>query len=259
MWELYDDLINGIPEDIMVEEAVNGCYFSMVKSTLGVGLGSSMLPLNRLPTLTKPIIGMSLKRVASCVKSWNFLEAAMGLAAINSYYNAIPVAKGNGVEIRESIMFDDRVNDPFVGYQKKIEGKNVAVVGHFPLLEDLFEPICQLSIIERDPIVNDYPDAASEYILPLMDYVFITGSSLVNKTLPRLLQLSNSAYVIVVGPSTTLAPKLFDYGVNELAGFVVTDQDRCKRVCEGSERVKLYRSGQKVEFIKKYVNMEGCQ
>lgn len=249
MWEMYDDLISGIPEDIIVEEAVNGCYYSMVKSTVGVGLGSSMLPSNRLPTLTKTIIGMSLKRVARCVKSWNFLEAAMGLAAINAYYNAIPIARANGVDIRDSIMFDDRVNDPLVGYQKKIEGKNVAVVGHFPLLEDLFDPICQLSILEREPKDNDYPDMAAEYILSSMDYVFITGSSLVNKTLPRLLQLSQSAYVIVVGPSTTLAPQLFNYGVDELAGFVVTDQDRCKRICEGSERVKLYRSGQKVEFM----------
>ena len=54
-------------------------------------------------------------------------------------------------------------------------------------IEELIAPLCRLSILERDPVLGDYPDSACEYILPEQDYVFITGMTLVNKTLPHLL------------------------------------------------------------------------
>ncbi|MEN6473015.1 MAG: DUF364 domain-containing protein, partial [Syntrophaceae bacterium] len=84
---------------------------------------------------------------------------------------------------------------------------------------------------------GDLPDPAAEYILPLQDAVFITATTLINKTLPRLIELSRESFVVLVGPSTPLTPVLFDYGVKALAGTVVVDEAKVWRhVAEGGER-----------------------
>ncbi|MBU1107039.1 MAG: hypothetical protein KKB51_10255 [Candidatus Riflebacteria bacterium] len=50
-----------------------------------------------------------------------------------------------------------------------------------------------------------------------------------------LLELSKNAQkVTVVGPSTTLAPLLFDYGVRDLSGFVVKNFEKATRMIKGA-------------------------
>ena len=105
---------------------------------------------------------------------------------------------------------------------QRFAGGSVAVVGHFPHLEPLSDH-CTLTILERHPSGGDLPDQACEYLLPRQDCVCITGSAVSNKTLPRLLELSRDAYVVLVGPSVPLTTMWFDYGVDLLAGTVVLD------------------------------------
>ena len=87
------------------------------------------------------------------------------------------------------------------------------------------------------------PDPAAEYILAEQDCVCITGTAVTNKTLPRLLELSRSAYVALVGPSVPLSPVWSDHGVDLLAGAVVTDAADVRRcVQEGAHR-RVFREG----------------
>lgn len=72
--------------------------------------------------------------------------------------------------------------------------------------------------------------------MPRQDVVFITGVTMINKTLPRLLELSKGAFVVLVGPSTPLAPFLFDYGVDVLSGTVVVDDAVWRVAAEGGTR-----------------------
>ncbi len=249
MWKIYDDLIQGIPEHLTVDELICGNGSSYVRSGEGAGFSGFHLCESRLPVVTKNLIGVPLREAASCVKSWNFPEASIGLAAINAYYNHPEIARANGVDFSDVRKVEDRMNDPFIMSQNTIKGSNVAVVGHFPYLENLFEPICNLSIIEWEPEEGDYPISAAEYILPACDYVYITCASFVNKTLPRLLELSAHAKLItLVGPATPLAPVLFEYGVQDLSGFIIKDNALASRVIAGAEKVRLYLSGQKVTF-----------
>ncbi|HSV28853.1 MAG TPA: DUF364 domain-containing protein, partial [Candidatus Omnitrophota bacterium] len=44
-------------------------------------------------------------------------------------------------------------------------------------------------------------------------------------TLPRLLHLARDARVALVGPGAPLTPRLFDYGIDVLAGLVATDAE----------------------------------
>ena len=52
--------------------------------------------------------------------------------------------------------------------------------------------------------------------------VIITGSAAINKTLPRLLELSRGAQVILTGPSVSCCPALTELGIDRLNGRVIT-------------------------------------
>ncbi len=247
MWEIYDALINGIPENYVTDEIICGTIHSYVRSGEGAGIASFRPYETRMPMFTKNLIGVPLREVATCIKSWNFVEASIGAAAINAYYNNPAVARENRVEFSDAMRVEDRRFDPFIMSQNEVKGKKVAVVGHFPHLESLLEPICDFSIIEWDPEEGDYPYPACEYLLPECDYVYLTCTSLVDKTLPRLLELSkNAKRITMVGPGTPLAPALFKYGLADLSGFMIKDHSRIARIVAGAEKVKIFSVGQKV-------------
>ena len=142
-----------------------------------------------------------------------------------------------------------RANEAFQKYREEITGKKAAVIGHFSYLEQLLGPVCTLSILERRPRDGDYPDPACEYLLPEQDYVFITGSALVNKTLPRLLQICrNTTYTVLVGPSVPLAPALFDFGADDLSGFVVLTPADCFHAILSGIEGEHFKSGTMVNY-----------
>ncbi len=252
MWQLYDALIEGIPKECIVDELVCGAHSALVRSGEGYGFCVVIYQDNLPPTTTNKLPGMKLRDLAACIKSWNLIEASIGQAAINAYYNSLLVARKSGVCISNSKFIEDRVYDPFISYQNAIRNKKVAVIEHFPYLEPLFQPVCDLSILGREPEEGEYPYTAAEYILPECDYVFITCSSLVDKSLPRFLNLSKQAHVVIVGPSTPLAPVLSQFGVKNLSGFVIKDGEKAFRICSGQENNRIYSTGQKVSL--RFVN-----
>jgi uncharacterized protein (DUF4213/DUF364 family) len=127
----------------------------------------------------------------------------------------------------------------------QMKGKRVAVIGHFQGLER-FAEICDLSILERRPQAGDLPDSACEYILQHRDIVFITAAALINKTMPRLLALSQGAQIVIAGPSTPLHPLMFEYGIHVLGGFVVEDENSVWRtVAEGGQK-EIFSAGSRM-------------
>ena len=248
MWEIYDTLINGIPGDLTADTIICGNGNTIVVNRLGAGI-SIVLPYEtRLPLASGNLLGAPLREVAGLIKSWNMPEASIGHAALNSYYNSPPVARENGIEFSNLPYREDRLSDPFITSQNDVKGSRVAVVGHFPYLETFFEPICDLSILEWEPEENgDYPISSCEYILPCCDFVFISCRSLVDKTFPRLLELSrNARRTVLVGPATTMAPYLLTIGVSDLSGFIIKDTEKAVRLVSSAEHGKTARSGQKV-------------
>ena len=217
-WLIYDRLLAQIPAEVQVRRVLVGRAWTLVESH---GLGIAMSHKSEDEGLLRPpFAGSALTEIASFVRSWNVREAAIGLAAINSHFNAperVVAAFGREVSI------DDR-STAFHVMHEELAGKKVAVIGHFPGLEALGRT-CSLTILERQPQPGDLPDFAAEYILPGQDYVFITGVTLINKTLPRLLELSRNAKVVLVGPSVPLTPAWFEMGVSVVAGTVAVDPD----------------------------------
>ena len=101
-------------------------------------------------------------------------------------------------------------------------GKKVAVVGRFPFAERLRQVVDELWVFEKQPTKAEYHEEQAPALLPMADVVAITAMSLVNHTLGQLLaHCDNEAFTIVLGPSTPLAPLLFDFGVDILSGSIV--------------------------------------
>ncbi len=163
-------------------------------------------------------------------KSWNLKEASIGVAAINSLIE--PRAdKGDGFDI----------------LSERAKGNKVAIVGHFPRIVDIEDVAEEVWVFEKSLQEGDLPDTAAEYLLPKADVVAITGSAVVNKSIERLLELSNG-FTIIIGPTTPMSPVLFDYGADLLAGCRVTNSERLmKKVSEGASCMKEIKS--EIEFI----------
>ena len=99
------------------------------------------------------------------------------------------------------------------------------MVGQSHITADLLAPAEKLWIMDREEKPGAYPDSAAEFFLPQCDLVVITGSAAINKTLPRLLELSRDAEVILTGPSVSCCPALLELGIDRLNGRVITDPE----------------------------------
>jgi uncharacterized protein (DUF4213/DUF364 family) len=185
---------------------------------------------------------MALRELAAAAKSWNFAEASLGMAAINAYWNSAEHrAVARALERGET--------EAFSAWRDRVRGKKAAVIGHFPRLEEKLGAVCELSILEKRPLPGDYPDSACEFLLPLQDFVFATGVTLTNKTLPRLLELSRHTGIILTGPSVPLAPLLFGRGVRDLQGFVITDPALCRKIINGeNSAAAVFDAGRQISM-----------
>jgi uncharacterized protein (DUF4213/DUF364 family) len=245
MWELYDRLIAEIPPDLSVDLVLEGNDWTMVRSGDFCGLAAAIVPAAAdgsaagagvVRTLPAHCDGMPLAELAKAVKSENHVEASLGLAAINAYWNS-PERELVAKALKQSD------GNPFGVWLKEAAGKNVAVVGRFRDDEAVFRDICRLSIVE-----NPEKDlAACESLLLAQDLVFATGLTLSGKTLPRLLELCRRTGVILAGPGVPLAPFLLEMGVRDIQGFVVTGPDICQSVVSGnSSYLGLFDAGKRV-------------
>ncbi|PQM73811.1 DUF364 domain-containing protein [Corynebacterium sp. J010B-136] len=219
--EFYDKLLAEIL-DTPVAAVSQGFHWTRVTTTdQAMGLAYTMAGTTRPEISEKPYQeGESLTDVARLTLSWNLCEAAIGAAALNAHFSTPEVARHNGFTPAGEGQFYPQV---FEAFFEIVAGKKVAVVGHFPFAPAALEKASDFAMLETNAQPGDYPASACEFILPEADFVFLSGSAIVNKTLPRLLELSQDAFTTVVGPSTPLSPVLFDAGADYLAGLVTTD------------------------------------
>lgn len=254
MWSLYDRLIGGIPPGLRVEDYNMGAVWTCVTAGGNTGLGSSLPGHAPSSILGGSLLDMELRELAALVKSWNFLEASFGLVAINAFYNSWEKVNALPGFERPDDMRDNYgsriAKQAFLAFGQEVSAKKVAVVGRFPKMEVQLEPICDLTVLERNPGPGDLPDSACEYLLPEQDYVFITGTTLINKTLPRLLQLCSGAKTCLVGPSVPMSEIFFEYGADNLSGFVVTENELMRDIVSRAGQTPVFRAGRMVSVNK---------
>ncbi|MGM0663256.1 MAG: Rossmann-like domain-containing protein [Thermodesulfobacteriota bacterium] len=212
--KILDHLIAVLDLDTSVRDIRQGLFHTGVL-TRNCGLAAN-LPrdaLRQTPPLVKEpglLLNRTPEELAKMAYSGSILEAAIGMAAINSL-----------TEVDEASCLELNAADLLL---EKGEGKRIAVVGHFPFLERLRKKAEDLWVIEKNPREGDYEEEQAGRLIPEADVVAITGTSLTNHTLEGLLSLcAPSAYVIMLGDTTPLSPVLFDYGLDALSGTRVAD------------------------------------
>lgn len=235
VWSLYDELIAPIPEDIRVLDFCIGTDWSYVEAECGMGISHTVTGGATRKDKASPL-DMSLSELAGYVRSWNFTDASLGVAAINAWYGTPGGITSLGGVVDDGGDGRGDASNPFHSLEESYAGKRVAVVGHFPDVNAMFRK-AEVTVLERtcrSPL--DTPDSACEYILPSQDFVLMTGTTLTNKTAPRLLELSKQARTYMVGPSAVPAPALLDAGVDGLAGSIVLDPESAKYAIKGGSR-----------------------
>jgi uncharacterized protein (DUF4213/DUF364 family)/nucleoside-triphosphatase THEP1 len=224
-YRLYQDLARGVAE-APARQVVIGVNWTLVEGPDGCGLAHSPsrdAPGCRSIGQAGAYAGRSLRELAALASSWNPLEAALGLAAINAHYNrrdvgGIPV---NGLELFA-----------------RAPGRKL-VVGRFP---ELAERVGDVLVLELAPGPEDLPAHAADWVFDRADSVAVTASALGNLTLPRLLELACHARVALIGPGTPLTPRLHAYGIAWLSGLVIEDAAQAARIVAEGGAVKALKS-----------------
>lgn len=216
-WQFYRALVDGIDPAITVTDAQVNRWAMVRTDHDAAGICAVYDGGPSSPSEAWQVQGRRLRDVAANVFSWDNRLAALGVAAINAYWNdpdrvaGLPgLRRGSGTNFFETAA-------------ATLGQRRTAIVGHFPIVDHLEGDIV---VLQREACGRDLPDAAAEYVLPGCEVVVITGSAVTNRTLPRLLELCATAQVHIVGPSTPAAPVAYPPCVGELAGSVVVDPDR---------------------------------
>ena len=211
---LYDTIIKRVNSDERIISASLGARWGIAHTGTHTGIAMSTPGDSIAPMFPGGLTGLTLSEAAEGIKSWNMGEAALALAAVNAYYNTVERVDALGVNTRAH--YTDSID---------FSGKTVCFIGHMRSAEKIRERAKKVYIIEREPKDGDYPDSACDFILPSCDIAIITGSSIINKTLPHLLELCENAYTVLTGPSVPLCCELLDHGIDMLSGFAVTDRE----------------------------------
>lgn len=214
---LYDALSVGVSG--VAERVIVGLNWTLVVGRDGAGLAHT--PARGTAgcrSLPKPgtYAGRSLAALAALWTSENIFEHTIAVAAVNAYWNRYDLAGSaeNGLDLIEN------------------RGERTVVIGRFPGVADRHRGI---AVVEREPRPGEYPESALPNLLQKAQCVAVTASTIVNGTLPRILALCQGAFVVMIGPSTPLAPTLFHLGVDVLSGFVARDVDKlAQAVNEGA-------------------------
>jgi uncharacterized protein (DUF4213/DUF364 family) len=213
---IIDDLLLTVPQqEISVRDVRVGPFWTVVWTARGAGLASTQRDAHtphgqNLVRWAGDLLAHSANELAALLRSASAMEAGLGMAAINAL-----------LEVDESRLTERNAAQEIV---QRGEGKRVVVVGHFPFIPTVRQAVAHLDVLELDPGPGELPPQAAEEVIPCADVVALTGTSLLNKTFDGLIQHCRpDAFVLVLGPTTPLSPVLFDYGVDLIAGTLVTD------------------------------------
>lgn len=226
-------------ETITVERAVFGLFFSGVKLSNGMG-GLCFTPVKEIPEavccpssakampLSGRLRGRSAADYLSDLDHSNILRKTLAIAALNALSAACwqsGASKGYQLQIGE---------DAFDDVQIPHGGKSVVVGALVPILKKLIAAEADFKVLEMDnrtlkgKELEHYvrPEEASSYI-PEADLLVITGVTVLNDTLPDLLNMIKpGAQVIVTGPTASMLPDaFFQRGVTTMGGVLVTKPD----------------------------------
>jgi len=173
---------------------------------------------------------LSALELARLALSWDIRSRVVGVAALNALSQLYLRSRTNRILISKGNIADHLA----------LKGDVVTIVGNMaPMVDKLEAKAKNIYVLERSMELRDgrtLPDTAAEEVIPESDVVLITGTSIVNGTVDRLLELSkNAREVALVGPTAGILPTvLFEHGVTAVATVKVMNADKVmKNISEG--------------------------
>lgn len=247
-------------EMITIERAVFGLFFSGVKLSTGHG-GVCYTPVKEMPEAVccpssaraMPLSGRLKGRTAAEYLEYifdrNILKRTLGIAALNAlstlYWQLKPP---RDYTIQYGYNAFDDVDPRRYDY-------SVVVGALVPMLKKLIAANADFAVMEMDSrtlkgkeLDHYLPPSEAAKCVPKADLMVITGVTVLNDTLPELLELRKpGAEIIVTGPTVSMLPEaFFKRGVTSLGGIVVTKADELlDLLCEGGSGYHFF--GQSAE------------
>ncbi len=217
MVSITEALLDSLQGDAPVRQLVLGPFWSVVVLDTDPPRSGLASTLRGEPGKAEPPVseaGMLLNKTArelsKLLHSPKTLEASIGLAAFNAL-----------LEVDESSC--KRINAAELILERGA-GRHVAIVGHFPFIEQVRKVAARCDVLELIPRPGDLPAQQASAVLPRADVIGITSTTLINHTFDHMIQLCRAdAFVILLGGSTPLSPVPFQYGVDGVAGTRLQD------------------------------------
>ncbi len=225
--------------DITVERAVFGLFFSGVKLSTGQG-GLCFTPVKEMPEavccpssakampLSGRLKGRPVTEYLDDIFCGNILRRTLGIAALNALSLAVQEQDRNsGYELLSGV-------DAFDELDVTRYKKTVVVGALVPMLKKLIAANADFHVLEQDPRTLKerelpyYAPANQAYrYVPDADLLVITGVTILNDTLPGLLAMAKpGAEILITGPTASMVPEpFFRKGVTMLGGIQVTKPD----------------------------------
>ena len=233
----YELLLDSCSSQTKADKLLIGLVWTLCQDDTQQATGLAMSP--NVATRTLPWSGTLTHKpitdLAAWILDWEPYKATVAMAAINCCLNsrALPhsILLEANPELPNLAVFDH--------FLPRLQGKNVVVIGHYPGIER-YQAHMQLSVLERQPQTGDLPDSAAEFLLPKADWVFLTASSIPNKTFPRLAELSRHATTVLMGPTLPWLPQLHEFGIDYLAGVEIIDAERVYQTVAQGGGVRIF-------------------
>ncbi len=237
--DLVRDRLGNELESIRVERAVFGLFFSGVKLSTGHG-GLSFTPVKELPQavccpssarampLSGRLAGRTALEMLEDLDQDNVLRKALAVASLNALSS---LCQEKDPPQDYEIVYDADAFDMVTIPQG---GKTVVVGALVPMLKKLIAAQADFTVLEQDirtlkgqELEHFAPAEDAPRHVPDADLLVITGTTVLNDSLPGLLELAKAgSEILVTGPTASMVPDaFFKRGVTLTGGIVVTDPD----------------------------------
>lgn len=231
--------IDGTIEQVQIGLTWTSCK-ARVQGRISCGFAMSPAEKTRLLSWPGTLAGKSIQDLSGQLLSWDNFEATIALAACNA---AINCADNSLMQAAKPLPCSEHPHLAVFNYFRPwLVGQKVVIIGRYPHMDKVLKGI-DYQVLERAPQQDDLPDSAAEFLLPTADWVFITSTSIINKTFPRLSELSKNAVSVLMGPSTPWLGQFSQCDIDFLAGVVPVNTEKAVQIAAEGGGIALFGEG----------------
>jgi len=168
-------LLGSLQADVPVRQVLVGAFWTAVvvdTEPARCGLASTLRPATHRDGSSfhgaGRLLEHSARELAQGLRSPSTLEASIGIAALNAL-----------LEVDEAICTEINARELIL---ERGVGRQVAIVGHFPFVEQVRQVAAECWVLELHPRPGDLPADRATEVLPQADVIALTGTSLINHT-----------------------------------------------------------------------------